>query len=126
LKKLTTREVLNYLVDILTAGRFDYIDEVVCQNQIEEHLLKLEINYKREYRLGDGGIVDFYFPKSGIGLEVKASKQWSKIKVFRQCERYCKNPQIKGLLLATARSQALPESIEDKPVEVFSLGVSQL
>ncbi|WP_415913096.1 hypothetical protein [Neptuniibacter sp. QD37_11] len=116
-------EPIQALIQLLSRGRFDYVDEKVCQEQIERFLITKGVEFEREYILPEGnGIIDFYFPKSGLGLEIKASAQWSKTEVYRQCERYCKCEQITGLVLATGKSQGLPESINGKPVQVFKLG----
>jgi hypothetical protein len=121
-----TDTALRYLSKIMQTGRFDYVDESVCQAQIEKHLTTLGVTFVKEHRLAEGGIVDFFFPKSGIAMEVKASKQWSKMRVYRQCERYCENEDVKGILLATARSQTLPTHIKGKPAAVFNLGITLL
>lgn len=124
--EFSTAKALDNLKSVIQAGAYDYTNESVCQEQIEMHLKKLGATFYREYTLGEFGVIDFYFPNTGIGLEVKASKNWNRTKVFRQCERYCKSEEINGLLLATARAQALPDLIEDKPARVFYLGECQL
>ena len=123
---LSTEKSLDALVTILKAGAFDYVNESVCQEQIANHLEEIKAEFVKEYDLGKQGVIDFYFPRSRIGLEVKASKLWSKTKVFRQCERYCQSEVISGLLLATARAQALPATVCEKPTRVFYLGECQL
>lgn len=110
---------------LLTTGRFDYADEKVCQAQIEDHLTAAGVPFEREFNLGCG-YVDFYFPRSWICLEVKASTSLSKMAIFRQCERYCSSDQVQGLLLATGSAQGLPEAIGGKPVLLYQLGLGML
>ncbi|ARM86122.1 hypothetical protein MARSALSMR5_04102 (plasmid) [Marinobacter salarius] len=120
-----TEERLEALIGLLSRGQFDYADETRCQLMIENFLLECGAVFRREFQLTDG-IVDFFFPRSGLCLEVKASKQWSRRAVYRQCERYCKDDRVTGLVLATGRSQGLPELINGKPVRVFPLGAAFL
>ncbi|OLF82092.1 hypothetical protein AWH63_11165 [Marinobacter sp. C18] len=127
MKVVATRveDRIEALIGLLSAGQFDYADETRCQLMIEDFLLEREAVFHREFQLTDG-IVDFFFPRSGLCLEVKASKQWSRRAVYRQCERYCKDDRVNGLVLATGRSQGLPELINGKPVRVLLLGAAFL
>ena len=121
-----TIKAMNALQKILRRRAFDYIDEKVCQNQIQELLLQLEVEHNREYALSSESIIDFYFPRSQIGLEVKAAKKWSKMGVFRQVERYTEQDCISGIVLASGRAQGLPKIINGKPVAVYQFGLSAL
>lgn len=121
-----TENKLNALAALLQGHRLRYADEKVCQDQIEAILLDKGIDYLREHHLGGAGICDFYLPNSRIVLEAKAFKSWSKLKVYRQCERYCRRPDVAGLLLATGKAQGLPSAIADKPVRVQLLGLGAL
>lgn len=120
-----TEARLEALVGLLSRGQFDYADETRCQLMIENFLLECDAVFHREFPLTDG-IVDFFFPRSGLCLEIKASKQWSRRAVYRQCERYCTDDRVTGLVLATGRSQGLPEIINGKPVRVLLLGAAFL
>jgi hypothetical protein len=111
--------------DLLRQGDFNLMDETMTQDQIEMHFQVNQIPYVREKRLASG-FVDFYLPESGIAIEVKAHKQWQKMAVFRQCERYCQEEEIKGLILATAKIQGLPDQIAGKPARVLQLSLSAL
>ena len=113
------------LIELLSRGRFDYADEKVCQEQIEKYLIVNKITFIRECAF-DNGIVDFFFPKSGLVLEVKASSKWGKTQVYRQCERYCENQEVTGLVLATGKAQGLPRQINGKPVGIYQLGIGLL
>ncbi|MEG3764941.1 hypothetical protein [Alteromonas sp. 14N.309.X.WAT.G.H12] len=116
---------IHALMELLRRGKFDYADEKICQSQIETFLRENRVSFIREYNVGNG-IIDFFFPRTGIAMEVKASKTWSKVKVYRQCERYCEHEQVKGLVLASGKAQGLPLEIKNKPVRVFQLGVNLL
>ena len=124
--KLGPLQGLHLLTQILSAARFDCQDELACQEQIERLLAEKGVGYRREHHLSQGNIIDFYFPRSGLGLEVKVFKRWSKREVYRQVERYCSHDELNGLLLATAKAQGLPYSIHGKPVLVHQLGLSVL
>ncbi|EKF9218930.1 MULTISPECIES: hypothetical protein [Vibrio] len=126
-ESICLNEKLEALIGILRKGKYEFADEKVCQEHMAEHFEAIGLRFEREYHLSDGSsIIDFFFPNSGLGIEVKASKSWNKMSVFRQCERYCLNPEVNGLILATAKPQGLPESIEGKPARVYFLGGSAL
>lgn len=116
---------IDVLVQLLHRHRFDYADEKICQLQIEEFLTSAGADFVREAKIA-GGFVDFFFPRSGLVLEIKASKNWNAREVYRQCERYCGDDQVMGLVLATGRSQGMPAEIAGKPVRVLQLGAAFL
>jgi hypothetical protein len=122
----SVKDAISLLLSLLDQVSIDYNQESVAQRQIGDHLDRLGVEYYKEYRLSCGGIIDFYFPKSKLGLEVKASKSWSKKSVFRQCERYLLNAAISGLVLATGRAQGMPSEIAGKPVVVYQLSRGSL
>lgn len=121
-----TLTVINTIIRILGQRAFDYVDESVCQEQIENHLKELNTLFEREFQLDKYSRIDFYFPRSKIGLEVKAGKVWSKKEVFRQLERYAQYENVSGIILATGRMQGLPPVINQKPIRIFSLGAAHL
>ncbi|MCE7600598.1 SNF2-related protein [Vibrio fluvialis] len=116
---------INSLLKLLQSGSFSVMDEKVTQSQIESLLTNSNVMFEREKRFGSG-IVDFFLPETEIALEVKANKQWSKMEVFRQCERYCKEQEVKGIVLATAKIQGLPNEIAGKPAKTFQLSLTSL
>lgn len=121
------KPAIDVLYDLLLKeGRFDYVDETICQNEIEHFLRFKKIMFCREHELTGSGICDFYFPTSKLVLEVKAGKNWSKRRVYRQCERYCQHESVNGLVLATGSIQGMPTSICDKPIRVYQLGIGFL
>lgn len=122
-----TIEKLHNLITLLQSGQYRVHDEKACQVDIEEHLIKNSVPFKKEYNLGSSlGIVDFYLPRSRIAIEVKAIKKWNKIAVFRQCERYCLSNEVDGLLLATGAALTLPSDINGKPACVYQISETSL
>ena len=115
--------LLTMLAGLLASARFTLTDEIKCQNQIERLLADSNVPYNREYRLDDAGVIDFFLPRSGIGLEVKVHSQVSRRSIYRQVERYCGHEEIGALLLATGRCMSLPRDICGKPVRVHSLSL---
>ena len=118
---LEIQQRINTLAAILKRHQLDYIDEKECQRQIDEMLREQGATFEREVPMGSG-YIDFYFRQSGLGLEVKANKNWSRREIFYQCEDYCKDERLAGLVLATGRAQGLPSSLYAKPVRVVYLG----
>lgn len=117
---------LDVLFNLLSQKAFDYIDEAVCQQQIGKYLTSFGVVFEPEKVLVGFGRIDFFFPRSGLGLEVKANKQWCKREVFRQMERYAECDSITGLLLATGKMQGLPDTLRGKPARILSLGAAHL
>lgn len=111
--------------DVLRSERIPYTTELGCQKHIEGILDKKGIDYRPEYQIGQDRI-DLFFPRSGLAVEIKANKEWSKMQVFRQCERYLKHDVVKGLVLVTAKAQGMPSTVNEKPVSVFYLGANSL
>jgi hypothetical protein len=122
----STESIIETLLKILGSKAYDYIAENRCQEQMEQHFRELGIGFIREFRLDEHSRIDFYFPNSGLGLEVKAGKSWSRKKVYRQVERYTRSPEIRGVILATGRAQSLPALINDKPIRLHCLGAAHL
>lgn len=122
---LNVTDKLERLSVLLKRGRYRLGDEGWCQQDIGSWLNKNGVIFKREFVLNQGR-VDFFLPKSGIAIEVKVSKQWQKMAVFRQCEGYCRDSRVLGLLLATGASQGLPLEIEGKPARVLKLSETAL
>lgn len=117
---------LHETTDILFTGKYSLSDEVAAQDDIEKVLIKHGISYEREKHLSDTDIVDFFLPESGVAIEVKAAKEWSKTRVHAQCERYCQHENVKGIVLATAKMQGLPKFIAGKPTKVFQMSLTAI
>lgn len=112
--------------DALLAGKYSLSDETAAQDDIENVLINHGIAYEREKALSESDIVDFFLPETGIAIEVKAAKDWSKTRVYSQCERYCKHDSVKGIVLATAKMQGLPKFIAGKPAKVFQMSLTAI
>lgn len=124
--RLTTeKQDMCELIDVLRTGSYVLVDEIQTQNDIEKHLIANNVKYEREKHF-DNNIIDFFLPETGIALEVKAHKDWNKRQVLKQCERYCERPEVKGLVLATAKMQGLPKEIEGKPTMVYQLSLNAM
>lgn len=112
---------LRALKELLSRICLDLSQEVITQNDLESHLKKISANYKRERRLSNQDRVDFYFPNSGVALEIKIKKNWSKEEIFRQLERYSKHDEVKAVVLLTNIAMTLPNTISEKPAMVIKL-----
>lgn len=117
---------INALLALLQRQAFDYVDETACQIQIANYLNRYGIPFEREYSLTPRDRIDFFFPRSGIGLEIKANKRWQKRKVLSQLTRYAEHDSITALILATGAAQAVPEVINGKPCRIHHLGAAHL
>ncbi|MCY9870345.1 hypothetical protein [Vibrio barjaei] len=117
----TTKKKLEAALEVLGRARLNISNEAKAQVELSLYFQKIGLNFEKEYRL-DEGIVDFFLPDSGIAIELKVDKGWSKTKVFRQCERYCQSDEVHGIILATGAYQGLPEKINGKPALVFQMG----
>ena len=115
---------LHETTDVLFKGTYSLVDEVETQNDIEEVLRRNGIKFEREKRLSPTDIVDFFLPETGVAIEVKAAKDWSKTRVHAQCERYCQHDSVKAIVLATGKMQGLPKFICGKPTKVFQLSLT--
>lgn len=77
--------------------------------------------WQRERVLADIGRIDFYHPPTGIGVEVKIDHALSAL--TRQVHAYAQHEDIHGLVVVTSKTRLtrLPESMNDKPIEVVCL-----
>lgn len=116
--------VLVEIQKALKRKRLDLSDEKRLQSDIASAFTNHGIPFSREVAVGAGDIVDFMV--GGIALEVKIRGGGSAMNIYRQVERYCKSDQVEVLVLMTAKTMTLPESINGKPVYVLSLGRTQL
>ena len=109
------------IIELLSNKKFDLHNEKVLQQQIEECLIKVGLEFKREVSLSHKDIIDFVVSVNGetIGLEVKISGNAKSI--YKQCERYCKHP-IDAIVLVTNKTIRLPEKINMKPTGIVKLG----
>jgi hypothetical protein len=117
---------LHETTDILLSGKYSLYDEMAAQDDIEKVLIKHGVAYEREKHMSESDIVDFFLPVTGVVIEVKAAKDWSKTRVHAQCERYCQHDNVKGIVLATAKMQGLPKFIAGKPTKVFQMSLTSI
>ncbi|MDC5753585.1 SNF2-related protein [Vibrio europaeus] len=117
---------LHETTDILLSGKYSLSDEMIAQDDIEKVLIKHGVEYEREKHMNESDIVDFFLPATGVVIEVKAAKDWSKTRVHAQCERYCQHDSVKGIVLATAKMQGLPKFIAGKPTKVFQMSLTAI
>lgn len=107
------------VVLFLRALRLPLRDEKEAQAVLEGQLREAGFDFVREHRLSPGNIVDFYFPATKVGLEVKLKAP--KREIFRQIKRYCEHDEVEGLILASGTFMGLPGDIGGKPVWFVSL-----
>ncbi len=116
--------MINKLLYILAANRFDLHNEKMCQQQINDELKDHSIEFSREFQLDSKNIPDFYLKNEGIAVEVKIKGNARQI--FRQLERYATFENVNSLILVTNRSMGLPPTIKDKPCYMIHLGKAWL
>lgn len=114
--------MIEEIFNCLTRYRFSLSDEKRTQEQIETVLKSAAIPYLREHRLSDGDIVDFMC--GDIAVEIKV--QGSRMKIFRQIERYAANDSVSGLILVTNVATGFPREVNGKPVYVLNLAMAWL
>jgi len=78
----------------------------------------------KEHYLSDRDIIDFFFPGTGTGIEVKIKGE--KRSIFKQLQRYAAFDDIKEILLITSKAMALPDSINNKPVKYYNISQAWL
>jgi hypothetical protein len=110
--------------DLLLHHRLQAGTEALLQAGIEEVLQNAQVPFLREHRLSPQDRPDFMV--GGVAIEVKIDQGWRA--VLRQLSRYAAHPEVKEILLVTARMQhgAVPESIQGKPIVTCVLLVGLL
>jgi hypothetical protein len=103
----------------ILSKRFSIHNEKILQEEIEDELIRNNIEYIREYRLSNKSIIDFYFPKEKIGMEIKI--KGSVFKIFEQVERYAEFDEISEIILASSKFVNLPKEIKNKKAYFISL-----
>lgn len=113
---------------LLSSGKFDLTAEKATQAAIETLLLQHipADQVSREHRLGPGDIPDFLLG-GAIVVEVKGPKHRPG-PTFRQLARYVAYPQVRYVILATAKAMRAPIALLDPasgrrvPVTMVNLG----
>ena len=122
----STKSWLEHIVGELKRYNFSYTNEGDLQEGIKQIFGTLDEPFEREHVLSKQDRVDFYFPRQKIGVEVKIDHALSAL--TRQVHRYVQHDDIRGLLVVTGkmRLNAIPETINNKPVYLHSLVTSLL
>jgi len=137
---------LNWLIDRLRHVRLPLEDEKRLQQEIARRLDSYGIEHQREVQLyappesagefnvhinghdmkvtGVGiGIIDFFVPSIGAGIEVKIKGTAKDL--TRQLRRYAEDERINQLVVLTAKSFALPDTIGRRRVLVDSVNIAR-
>lgn len=115
---------INLIISIINKKKLSLEKEKILQFELEELFKQHNLVFKREYRLNNHNIIDFYFPNEKVGIEIKIKGERSKI--LEQLERYSRFDDICTLFLITNRSVISEEKINNKELFVYSLGNSYL
>lgn len=110
-------KTVEHIISILSRYRLSFQNEKELQAHIEKLFLSNNISFKREYNLGEKGIIDFYI--DGLGIEIKTKGQ--KKSIYRQCRTYTEHNEIKSLLLISSNAVFLPDTLNDKPIFTYRL-----
>lgn len=109
--------IINRVVSVLRQYRFSFSNEKTLQADIAAILNEEGVAVTREYPLSPYGIVDMFL--DGVAFEIKIKGQ--KKAIYRQCRDYALHDDVKAVVLLTAHSMGLPETLNDKPAYVYSL-----
>lgn len=112
-----------HILSLLRRSRLDITNEKRLQNQISDLFKLYGVPILKEYRT-EYGIIDFFLPESGVGLEIKIKGR--PIDVLKQLERYAKVDEIKILVLITSKSFSMPQTVNEKPLYVLNISQSWL
>lgn len=112
---------LKELDSLLKQYNFNYTCEADLQVGIKEVFETLESPFQSECILSKEDRIDFYWPETMIGVEVKIKHSLSAL--TRQVHRYVQHESIRGILIvsAKARLNQIPQMINGKPVLIHSL-----
>ncbi len=112
--------MIEIIIQTLSSARFPIDNEKQTQEAIANILLQKNIEYIREFHLDEKNIPDFFILNGEIAIEIKIKGK--AMKIYKQCERYCKSDQVKQLILITNRSMGFPKEINGKPCYVINIG----
>lgn len=113
------------LVDYLSGFEANVQSELALQDALAKRLDEARVTYEREYHLAAERSycdrIDFFFPATKLGMEVKVTGTLSA--VTRQLFRYAKSPKISELVLCTTlmRHTRMPETMAGTPLFVVCL-----
>lgn len=97
-------DCLRQLRELLQSHCYTFRDEVQLHEAIASVLDGAGIQFEREKVITPVSRLDFYLPRSRLGIEVKI--QGAASPAWRQVERYLGHPDVDGVLLAASRAWA--------------------
>ena len=111
------------LVTLLRPFSASTATERELQDAIEEKLSSVDASFVREHSFGPKNRIDFFFPDSGVGLEIKIKGTLAS--VTRQLFRYAEQEEVTELVLCTTlrRHRRLPSTLAGKPLDLVCLSV---
>lgn len=100
----------------LARYKFNFSNEKELQAGMKKAFAKLEDEFLPEHQLSGDDIIDFYWPKQKIGVEVKIDHPLSHL--TRQLHRYCQHDSIHGVMLVTSKLRLadVPREMNKKPI----------
>lgn len=111
------------VVAALRRMRLPLENEKVLQALIAERLGEMFVLFEREKKVSSG-VIDFFLPVEGIGIEVKIAG--TRASIERQIAGYAKDGRLREMVLVTSKAVGLPASIEGKPVSVINIAIGWL
>lgn len=111
------------IVKTLSGFRYRFCNEYQLQDGVEAVVRASGWEYVREFKLSAHDRPDFWFPSSGVAVEIKVDG--STASVIRQIHRYAQHPEVRGIILISSRARhifAIPENISGIPVEALHVG----
>lgn len=109
--------MIDRIFSCLSTRRLSLSNEKKTQEEIAAAFDECGIPYEREFRLDAANIIDFMV--SDIGCEVKIKS--TRMKLFRQIERYADFDAIGRIVLITNVPTGFPPEVNGKPVYVLNL-----
>jgi hypothetical protein len=110
------------IFECLSRQRFPLNDEIKLHQAIGKEFELAGISYEREVRLDAKNRIDFMCGDIGIECKLKNSK----MKTYRQIERYAEFDKIKKLILVTNIPTGFPKEVNGKPVYILNLAKAWL
>lgn len=107
---------------LIKGMRFTIDNEKQVEADIAERLANLD--FRRQYKLDDDNIPDFFFPESGLTIELKI--KGNKRAIYQQIRRYAVFDEVTAIILLTSRSMGLPATINGKPIFIYNFSQAWL
>lgn len=116
------RTAMARIARFCSGQRVEMRDEKMAQSQMERLLTGAEFVFKREYRLSAQDIPDFLITEGGFSIVVEMKTRATRMKIYRQLERYSKHSNVDGIILLSGTAMGVPDLIGDKPAMYASMG----